>query len=81
MIGLDESGAPFDEVFEGFDAVVVHHEIDHLDGVLFIDHVDSPKDLYRVRENEEGELVRVPLSTEEPSPSRAAKSALDRLKL
>ena len=62
VTGLDEAGNPFDRVFEGFDAVVVHHEIDHLDGVLFIDRVDSIEDLYRVREDENGELVRVPVS-------------------
>ncbi|MDR2104588.1 MAG: peptide deformylase [Deferribacteraceae bacterium] len=33
---------------EGFEAVVIQHEIDHLDGVLFIDRVISRKrDLYR----------------------------------
>ncbi|MFQ5812087.1 MAG: peptide deformylase [Anaerolineae bacterium] len=62
VTGLDKAGNPFDRVFEGFDAVVVHHEIDHLDGVLFIDRVESIEDLYRVREDENGELVRVPLS-------------------
>jgi peptide deformylase len=62
VAGLDEAGCPFEEVFEGFDAVVVHHEIDHLDGVLFIDRIDRPEDLYHVRKNEHGELVRVPLS-------------------
>jgi peptide deformylase len=62
---LDEWGKPFERVFEGFDAVVVHHEIDHLDGVLFIDRIDSVEDLYRVRENENGELVRVPISIKE----------------
>ena len=50
-------------IFEGFDAVVVHHEIDHLDGVLFIDRVKSIEDLYRVGTDENGELVRVPLLT------------------
>jgi peptide deformylase len=30
VTGLDERGRPFDYAFEGFDAVVVHHEIDHL---------------------------------------------------
>jgi peptide deformylase len=35
VTGLDESGRAFDRVFEGFDALVVHHEIDHLDGVLY----------------------------------------------
>lgn len=59
---LDEWGKPMEQTFEGFDAVVVHHEIDHLDGVLFIDRVKSINDLYRVRENEKGELVRVPVA-------------------
>jgi peptide deformylase len=62
VTGLAEAGTPFDRVFEGFDAVVVHHEIDHLDGVLFIDRVESIEDLYRVHEGEDGELVRVPVS-------------------
>jgi peptide deformylase len=26
---------------EGFDAIVIQHEIDHLDGKLFYDHIDS----------------------------------------
>ena len=63
VTGLDEWGKPFDRVFEGFDAVVVHHEIDHLNGVLFIDRVASVADMYTVREDEDGELVRVPVST------------------
>jgi peptide deformylase len=29
VTGLDERERPFDRVFEGFDAVVVHHEMDH----------------------------------------------------
>lgn len=62
VTGLDEWGKPFDRIFEAFDAVLVHHEIDHLDGVLFIDRVSSIEDLYRVHEDENGELVRVPVS-------------------
>ncbi|WP_333783936.1 peptide deformylase [Thermocrinis sp.] len=30
---------------EGFEAVVIQHEIDHLDGKLFIERVASPKDI------------------------------------
>jgi len=63
ITGLDEGGKAFGRVFEGFDAVVVHHEIDHLDGVLFIDRAKSIEDLYRVGTDENGELVRVPLLT------------------
>ena len=33
-----------------------------MNGVLFIDRVESIEDLYRVREDENGELVRVPVS-------------------
>jgi len=65
VAGLDEWGQPFERVFEGFDAVVVHHEIDHLNGVLFIDRVEKVEDLYRVREDENGELVRVPVTLTE----------------
>lgn len=29
VTSLDEDGNPLDEIYQGFDAVVVHHEIDH----------------------------------------------------
>ncbi|MBD5558020.1 MAG: peptide deformylase [Desulfovibrio sp.] len=32
-------GTPIDEELEGFPAVVLQHEVDHLDGTLFIDRV------------------------------------------
>lgn len=62
VTGLDEHGCAFDMVFEGFDAVVVHHELDHLDGVLFIDRIESLADLYHIKKDEEENWVRVPLS-------------------
>jgi peptide deformylase len=58
----DEHGHPFEQVFEGFDAVLVHHEIDHLDGVLFIDRVEKMEDLYRIEQDENGEIIRVPVT-------------------
>lgn len=61
ITGLDEEGKPFDRVYKGFNAVIIHHEIDHLDGVLFIDRIENINDLYRVRKNEHGESVRVPI--------------------
>ena len=63
VTGLDEDGQSFDQIFEGFNAVVVHHEIDHLDGVLFIDRIEKLEDLYRLSTNEDGELVRSQVST------------------
>lgn len=44
--GLGEQGRAFECTLEGFDAVVVHHEVDHLNGVLFIDRVSSPDKLF-----------------------------------
>jgi peptide deformylase len=62
VTGLDEEGQPFDRIFDGFNAVLVHHEIDHLDGVLFIDRIVKLEDLYRLSVNENGELVRLQVS-------------------
>lgn len=62
VTGLDEDGKPFDRVYEGFNAVIIHHELDHLDGVLFIDRIENPQDLFTLRENERGETVRVPVT-------------------
>jgi peptide deformylase len=61
IAGLDEWGKPFNRIFDGFDAVVVHHEIDHLNGVLFVDRVEDVEDLYQVQLDEKGRWVRVPV--------------------
>jgi peptide deformylase len=37
----DIKGRPVDYDMEGYAAVIVQHEIDHLDGILFIDKVDE----------------------------------------
>jgi len=60
VVGMNEQGQSFDRLFEGFNAVVVHHEMDHLDGVLFIDRIEGVNDLYTIRENERGEMVKAP---------------------
>jgi peptide deformylase len=41
--GLDREGKPIEVTGEGLLAVVLQHEIDHLNGVLFIDHISSLK--------------------------------------
>jgi peptide deformylase len=38
-------GEPLTIMAEGFEAVILQHEIDHLDGILFIDRVHSARDL------------------------------------
>ena len=37
---LDKNGLSRNESVEGFTAVIFQHEIDHLNGILYIDHLD-----------------------------------------
>jgi peptide deformylase len=81
LSGLDEQGKPFERTFEGFDAVVVHHEIDHLDGVLFIDRIERMQDLYRLEKDPSGKSIRVPVSSilsREIQPGHTGKPGLVR---
>jgi peptide deformylase len=41
--GLDREGKPLEITGEGLLAVVIQHEVDHLDGVLFIDRISRLK--------------------------------------
>jgi peptide deformylase len=41
--GLDREGNPLEITGEGLLAVVLQHEIDHLNGILFIDHISRLK--------------------------------------
>ncbi len=54
--GLDVRGKPIKVKAEGWFARILQHEIDHLDGILFLDRLDTPDDLREVRENEEEDL-------------------------
>ena len=48
LAACDEHGRPRRYEMEGFEARVVQHEIDHLDGLLFLDRVVSRRnDLFR----------------------------------
>jgi peptide deformylase len=40
---LDREGNPIDRQVDGLLARVICHEVDHLDGVLFVDHLSSLK--------------------------------------
>jgi peptide deformylase len=40
---LDEKGTEHDEVFEGLLATCIQHEMDHLEGIVFIDHLSRLK--------------------------------------
>ena len=58
---LDETGQRVERVFEDFDAILVHHEIDHLDGILFIDRIEQLEDLYVIRQGADGKPEHVPV--------------------
>lgn len=42
---LDRDGRTIELELEEFDAVVAQHECDHLDGILYVDRIDSPQQL------------------------------------
>ncbi|HHL45549.1 MAG TPA: peptide deformylase [Gammaproteobacteria bacterium] len=48
VTALDENGEPQEYVCDGYEARAVQHEIDHLDGLLFLDRLVSRRtDLFR----------------------------------
>ena len=48
--GVDRHGNPVNIEAEGLKAICLQHEIDHLKGMLFIDHISSLKrSLYKKR--------------------------------
>ncbi|MCC8145808.1 MAG: peptide deformylase [Bacteroidales bacterium] len=49
---LDENLQPHDEVYEGYKARVIQHEYDHLEGIMFVDHISGiRKQLIRAKLN------------------------------
>lgn len=51
--GLNRNGRRIRIKAEGFLARVLQHEIDHLDGILFIDHITDPGKLFKVEPEEQ----------------------------
>jgi peptide deformylase len=51
---LDRRGRPVRVSGRGFLARALQHEVDHLDGKIYVDRLDSPADIQRV--GEDGEL-------------------------
>ena len=46
----DVAGEHHEETFKGYFSELLQHEIDHLDGVLFIDRIEKPETLVMVEE-------------------------------
>lgn len=51
--GQDARGKAIRVIGEGWFARIMQHEIDHLDGILFLDRLTRPEDLREVTEEEE----------------------------
>ena len=54
--GLDARGRPIRVSGEAWFARIMQHEIDHLDGILFLDRLDRPEDLRELTEGEPEEV-------------------------
>ena len=68
---LDRNGEPFEAELEGLLAVCVQHEIDHLDGKLFVDYLSQLK-RQRIRKRIEKSRKSQP----QPSDSRLGTPAI-----
>ena len=51
--GMDRQGQKLRLKAEGLLARALQHEIDHCNGILFIDHIDDPEKIWPVAEGEE----------------------------
>lgn len=58
---LGEDGSEMTRRVEGMDARVLHHELDHLDGILFIDRLRDPEELYTPVEGADGKTKMIRL--------------------
>ena len=55
---LDELGRPIRLRAEGFLARVLQHEIDHVNGIVFVDHIENNHEaFYKI--NSEGKLEKL----------------------
>jgi peptide deformylase len=67
--GLDRQGKPLRIKAQGYLARILQHEIDHLDGVLFIDRITDPEKIWRIpppgEEGEAGEALEEAEAVEE----------------
>lgn len=55
--GQDVRGKPMRVSAEGYFAWALQHEIDHLDGILYLDRLDRPEDLREIRPEDRVEEV------------------------
>lgn len=66
----DENGRPFELTAEGYLARAIQHEVDHLDGVLFVDRLSPLKRQFLRRSLESLARGETPEGFEPPAPAR-----------
>ena len=59
---MDEDGNEVRMKVEGFTARVLQHEIDHVNGIVFVDHIDDKPDAFFTL-TETGDLEKLPYET------------------
>ena len=77
LVALDRYGEEVDVELEDFPAVVVQHECDHLDGILFIDKCDTSTLAFLPEYRRWGPLDRLDDDTFDEEEAEAAAFALD----
>lgn len=55
---LDENGKEIRVIAEGFQARLLQHEVDHVEGIVFIDHISDNKEAFH-KINDEGKIVKL----------------------
>lgn len=62
LVAQDKNGRKIKRNYKGFAAKIIQHEIDHADGVLFVDHVHQQNgQLFRIEKDKKGkeQLVEI----------------------
>lgn len=70
---LDQDGHELEMTVSGIDSRLVHHEIDHLEGILFLDRLRPGGKVYQAVEDENGEEEFVKIPVPEGAGSLASK--------
>ena len=78
-LGVD--GKTIRRTVKGIDARLVHHEIDHLDGILFLDRLKDLDDLFIVKHDENGKPRLVPVNNPTARPPVGPNVDIGELKL
>jgi peptide deformylase len=62
---LDVNGRPQRMKVSNITARAVQHEIDHLDGILFVDRLSEPGKLYRLEYDDEDSPIYIPIEQDQ----------------